>query len=280
MKKSFKFLAILLSIITSTAGLVQIGAIDPPSGRNIEMPVKRERENEGENLEAPAQRRRLEEEPREESCEELHEESNSELEQIEQRLEERERAANERKNAANRALTTRLRSLIEFQRKMAYRENLRAIIARCLIPGASCEIDFDVADLRFTSEQIRAAYNQNMSGILKESSTCLDFIRQYVDANAANGKTPSQLVALTLCKTLLYLKNVNLVRVLDPTLLLLSLSVSVFVGDPDVPELNTTVPPEEFNVDRVSIRYIHDEMTISCYYRGHKVYESMVGCQC
>ena len=151
MKKSFKFLAILLALITSASGLAPIGAVNPPiehnpstesekkcqnesasssgeseerENKSTEVPTKREREDESENLETPAQKRHLEGEPQEEldsessdfSDEESDEESRALRHQLELEEEEREREEIEQR--------LREREKLEFKRKNAAKKAL------------------------------------------------------------------------------------------------------------------------------------------------------------
>ena len=339
MKKSFKFLAILLALITSASGLSPIGAVNPSMKQNLskesekncqnesasnsgeseeegdesydensseeegnesydensseseeentEMPRKRARKDKAEVLERTAteeQEQEQAEEPVEEQVEEYAEEQAEEpaeeREQIAQGLREREVIAHMVEDMTERTRRTNLLAFSDFHNQAACREHQLSIMARCLIPRSYCVLNFNVMNLHFISEEIKRTYSQNMITHLSDTRECLNSIRENFGGDSIDCKTPSQLSALAVCLRLIFLQQIDNVRTLTPDYLMYLLSISKFTGDPDIPELNTDTPPEEFNVDLVSIRYMNDELTISCYYQGRKVYESMLGCTC
>ena len=274
MKKSFKFLAILLALITSVSGLAPIGAVLPSKQsieseeKSTERPQKRAREDE--DSERSVQRKRIKREQKREL---------SEKEKIAQRLRERERIAHIKEDAINRARTKNLTKFNRFYIQKLRKGRYLSILSRCLIPRKQHVLEFKARNLHFTYHEIERAYPRIITELLFDTNKFFNDIKANIGANNLGCRTPSQLGALAMCIKLIISKDFYHLYTLERAHVLYLLSISKFIGDSDIPELDTDVPPEEFDVDKVSVRYMDGEMVISCYHKGKKVYESILGSQ-
>ena len=155
--------------------------------------------------------------------------------------------------------------------------NQKIVTAETLIPGAEFVFNFYIRPLHFTFREIQ---NTSLEGMESNAINTLHYLTtiRTLPLTKFVYKDLDQLAALGLCISLRNLQknNINTLEQID---LLRLLSVSRYTGDPAIPELNPNQPPVLFRVNRVFIRYINGELTISCYFNDQKVYESKVGHQ-
>ena len=304
MKKSFKFSAILLALITSVSGLAPIGAIPPlkpdakSEEKSKEMPQKRAREDEDseeESTESPQKRVREDEDSEEKSTEspQQREREDEDSEELRQRRESTERLLGQyrKPSVTPLQLLEKREELWEFRnthRKIMDDEIYNLQLLKCLVPGGRSTLRFQKSSMQIIHlDTVKRNYYENREEVSSDIKRLLD---NKVGAELPNGNciTPNQLTALSLFVMLSYLQEKNreesgsnvAVQFTDIgyNRLRYLLAISRFNRDPSVPELDTDTPPDRIFFDTVDICYDHDEMSIkmSFYFRGNKFYESIL----
>ena len=274
MKKSFKFSAILLALITSVSGLAPIGAVPP---------LKPDAKSEEKSKEMPQKRAREEEDS----------------EELRQRTECIERLLRQYRKPllTPSQLPEKQKELTEFlnaRGKIVGNEFYILKLSECLVPRKQTILTFKFDKIiPFHLNEVKARYVESMARVPYDIQKFLYFVKNYSIPNGGAYRTPTQLTALTsfvvIYSLLIQYNSTDSAlgyKIGNPRSKLSEypqlhrlLAISKFKRDPSVPELDTDTPPEEFYFDTAKIRYNHDEMSIETdlYFHDKIVYKATLG---
>ena len=304
MKKSFKFSAILLALITSASGLAPVGAIPPvkPNAeskeKTTEKPQKRAREDENSKEAVPEKRFKREEEviPQTPCAKAAAAVSPAKAAAVPPAQaaaapakvavaivpSKQEGELSEEEEKKYREISSQLYDFQKKHTKIIDEELYTFNLASFLLPGRTYKIHFRFSNRYvFNLRKIRDKYYQNTdvfsSDIEKCSATMDRELFHLIDIKQ------NQLTALSLFTMIHYYimeENRNLInngsdRNLSRIAYLLAISK---FNKNAASELGTDVPPEEFHFDAADIHYDTSNMTmkISFYSGTQKVYESIL----
>ena len=292
MKKSFKFSAILLALITSVSGLAPIGAVPPlkpdakSEEKSKEMPQKRAREEDSEekSTENPQKKAREDEDSEEKSTESPQQRAREDKDSEELRQ-------YRKPSITPLQLLEKREELWKFRnthRKIMDDEIYKLQLLKCLVPGGRSTLRFKKSSMQIIYlGMVKRNYYKNREEVSSDIKRLLDN-KAGAELPDGNCITPNQLTALSLFVMLSYLQEKNreesgssvVASFTDMGYKRLNylLAISRFNRDPSVPELDTDTPPDRIFFDTVDICYDHDEMSIkmSFYFRGNKFYESIL----
>ena len=274
MKKSFKFSAILLALITSVSGLAPVGAVPP---------LKPDAKSEEKSKEMPQKRAREEEDSEEKSTENPQ-----------------KRAREEELRQYHKPLLT-LSQLPEKQKELTefFGARERSIsngfyilkLSECLVPRQQTILTFKFDKIiPFHLNEVKARYVESIERVPYDIQSFLYFVKKYSIPNGSAYRTPTQLTALAsfvvIYSLLTRYNSTDFAlgyKIGNPRSKLSEypqlhrlLAISKFKRDPSVPELDTDTPPEEFYFDTAKIRYNHDKMSIETdlYFHDKIVYKA------
>ena len=276
MKKSFKFSAILLALITSVSGLAPIGAVPP---------LKPDAKSEEKSKEMPQKRAREEEDSEEKSTENPQKRAREEkLSQFRKPLLTLSQLPEKQKE---------LIKLVDARQKIVNSECYMLQLSYFLFPGEHTTLIYELPEKRFINlNEVKARFVESMEGVSSDIETFLHIINNHSVPYARDCRTPNQLTALSLITMLCYLRirtaeengprfDPNFTEVGRDRLCYL-LAISKFDKDlfsmkPKF-DLDNDTPPDSFLYDAMDITYHHSERSLEMhfYLDDDEVYASIL----